>query len=443
MKKIEKLEKNIFKLTLPIFVELLFFTLLGTVDTIMLSKYSDTAVGSVGVSNQILFLFGILVNILAIGIGVVSAQYLGANKTQEAKDTIVTGIVGNFIVGIILSLIVIFFGRYFLVLIGTDSILLDDSTTYLKIVGFSLVFISLRVGLSTGFRSFSKPKIVMNIMIIGNITNIIVNAVLIYGLFGLPSMGVKGAAIGTLTARIIMVILLIIYTYKTLDIKLHKIRLHIIQLKKILFIGLPAAGENFMWNIAQVIIVAIVNQISVDAIIARTYILTLLSYIYIFSLSFASGNAIIVSYFMGEKDPESAYKHTQKSLKISFLLVFSITVLLNIFAQAIISLFTDNEAIIQMARNVLYFAVLLELGRAMNLVYIQALRSVGDTIFPMVMAVLSMFGVSVLFSYIFALKLEMGIVGVFLAGMLDELFRGISMAIRWYKRKWVNIDIIK
>ena len=111
----KKLEKNIYKLSWPIFIELLFFTLLGTVDTIMLSNYSDTAVGSVGIANRILFLFAIVVNVLALGIGVVSAQYLGANQEQKAKDTVVTGVLGNFVLGIILSIIVMFFGRSFMI----------------------------------------------------------------------------------------------------------------------------------------------------------------------------------------------------------------------------------------------------------------------------------------------------------------------------------------
>lgn len=440
---LDKLEKNIFRITWPILVELLFFILLGTVDTVMLSRYSDTAVGGVGVANQIINLFGIFVNIIAMGIGVVASQYLGSGQTQKAKDTIVTGLVVNILIGTVLSFIVYFYGDVFLRMIGTDPVLIDDASIYLRIVGLSIFFLAFRVALSTAFRSFSKPKIVMYIMIAGNIVNIVVNMVLIYGLLWFPEMGAKGAAIGTLSARILMVIMLIILTYRILKINLHKIRLHIIQLKKILYVGIPAASENLMWNIVQVIIVAFINKIGYEAVIARTYVLTILSYIYIFSLAFANGNAIIVGYFIGEKQVDKAYHHTIKSLKISFALVLTTTILLNIFARSLIGIFTNNLAIIEMVRSVLYFAIFIELGRAMNLVYIQALRSVGDTIFPVVMAIISMFGISVFLSYYFGIKLEMGIVGIFLASMIDELFRGGAMAIRWYRRKWTTIQLIE
>ncbi len=439
----KKLEKNIFKLSWPIFIEMLFFTLLGTVDTIMLSNYSDTAVGSVGVSNRILFLFAIAVNILALGIGVVAAQYLGANEEQKAKDTVVTGVFGNLILGIFLSIVVMMFGREFILLIGTDSVFLEDSTTYIRIVGLSLVFVSIRVGLSTAFRSFSHPKVVMIIMGVGNLVNVVVNAILIYGLLGAPSLGVQGAAIGTLVARIVMVILLVIFTYRILKIKLHKIRLYIVQLKKILYVGVPAATENIMYNIAQVFILYFINQISPEAVIAQSYIMLILSYVFIFTFALASGNSIIVGYYIGEKNPEPAFKHTFKTFRIAVFIVVIITALLNILAYPLIGLFTSNVEIVTIVRNVLYIAILVEIGRSMNMVFIAALRSAGDTIFPVVMAIISMFGIAVLFTYIFAIRLELGLIGVFLALSMDEIIRGLSMTIRWSQRKWMRMELIE
>ncbi|MGE4320146.1 MAG: MATE family efflux transporter [Acholeplasmataceae bacterium] len=436
----KKLEKNLYKISWPIFLELLFFTLLGTVDTIMLSNFSDTAVGSVGVANRILNLFAILVNVLALGIGVVAAQYLGANQVQKAKDTVVTGVVGNLMIGILLATIMIFFGKSFINLIGTNAIFVDDAMVYLRIVGFSLVFVSLRVGLSTAFRSFSHPKVVMIIMGIGNLVNIMINAVLIYGLFGAPRLGVEGAAIGTLVARIVMVILLTMYTYKILEIKLHKVRFHVEQLKKILYVGVPGATENTMYNIAQVLILYFVNQMSPEAVIAQSYISLVLSFVFIFSFAFASGNSIIVGYHIGERQLEDGYQATLKTIKVTFVTILIVTGLLNIFAYPIISMFTDNVQIIKMVRQVIYISIFIEIGRSMNLVYISALRSANDTIFPVVMAVISMFGLAVLFTYIFGIRLEMGIFGVFLAAMMDELFRGTSMAYRWYKRRWMKMS---
>jgi putative MATE family efflux protein len=438
-----KLEKNLFKISWRIFLELLFFTLLGTIDTIMLSNYSDTAVGSVGVSNRILFLFAIVINVLALGIGVVAAQYLGAGETKKAKDATVTGIFGNVIIGFIITVLVVYFGKGLIGLLGTNAVFVEDSVTYLKIVGFSLIFVSMRISLSTAFRSFSHPRVVMYIMGVGNLVNIIINAVLIYGLFGAPSLGVKGAAIGTLVARIVMVVLLVIYTYKILHIKLHIMRLYKEHLKKILYIGLPAASENITYNVAQVVILYFINQMQPEAVIAQSYISLILSFVFIFSFAFANGNSIIVGYQMGERQLEDGYKQTLKAVKAAFITIVIVTTLLNIFAYPIIAIFTKDPIIVDMVRKVIYISIFIEIGRSMNLIYIYALRSAGDTIFPVIMAVISMFGISVLFTYILGIRLEWGIVGVFIASAVDELFRGGSMAYRWYKRRWMQFKLIE
>jgi len=96
-----------------------------------------------------------------------------------------------------------------------------------------------------------------------------------------------------------------------------------------------------------------------------------------------------------------------------------------------------------MAKRVLYIAIFLELGRSMNFVFIQSLRSAGDTVFPVIMAVISMFGINVVLSHVFAIEFEMGLVGIFIAGMLDEIVRGTAMAIRWKQRKWSKIKLIE
>jgi Na+-driven multidrug efflux pump len=102
------MEKNLFKLTWPIFIEVLFFILMGSLDTLMLSQYSDLAVAAVGISNQLVGLFGIFLNIVATGTTVVVSQYLGASNDASAKGAIKTGFILNTIIGLI-AFTVLFF----------------------------------------------------------------------------------------------------------------------------------------------------------------------------------------------------------------------------------------------------------------------------------------------------------------------------------------------
>lgn len=436
-----KLEKNVFKLSWPIFIEMLFFMLMGSVDTLMLGKYSDLAVAAVGNANTVLNLFGVLLNIVAVGIAVVVSQFLGANNDSDARKTVKTGIVANFAVGVVLFFVIQFFGVSIFYLVNTESTIFDWAISYTKILSWSLITLSISTGISAGFRSYGKPKIVMGIVIGANIVNVILNYLLIFGNYGFPELGVNGAAIGTLVSRGLILIIGIILLIKLVNINPLIIEFEKRIVFKIVKIGVPAALENFTYNFSQLFILAFINQMGTISVAARTYTMLILMYIYIFSLSFASGNSIIVGYYVGEKDYNGAYKRTIDTFKYTVVIVIIMTGIMNVVAEPILSIMTKNQDIIGLVKNILLVAIFLELGRAMNLIFIQALRAASDTFFPLQMAIISMLGVAVVFSYILGVHFKLGLLGVFLALALDETFRGLSMFFRWKKRTWISKTI--
>ena len=138
-----KLEKNLYKLAIPIFIELLFMMLLGTVDTIMLSRFNDNAVGAVSNANTVINFLTVLINVVSVGIGVVISNYLGAKNEDFAKRAISTGVFFNTILGLLLFLFFQFFGDSLFKLVGTSEVFILNSTNYLKIVTMGIPFIAL------------------------------------------------------------------------------------------------------------------------------------------------------------------------------------------------------------------------------------------------------------------------------------------------------------
>lgn len=443
----KKLEKSLYRLAIPIFFELLFIMLLGMIDTIMLASYSDNAVGAVSNANTIINFLTVLINICSIGIGVVISNYLGAKNEEFAKKSIKTGIVFNGILGLILFLIFQLFGSSLFKLVGTSNTFLLDSTNYLKIVTISLPLIAISQILSQTLRSYGKPKPMMVVSIISNILNIVINFILINDIFNsnIPSItGVNGAAIGTLASHIFRFIMSIILVKKIVGIKLFPLETDKTCIKQIIKIGLPSALENTAYNITQFIILWVINQmIDENIVIARAYVLTIVSFVYQFSCAFANANQIIVGYSIGEENYDYAYKHTYKSFFHSLIYVFIMITLINILRYPILRLLTSNEDIIKMALSVLPLFYIWEFGRASNLVFIQALKASGDTIFPLIIAIISMFGFAALGSYIFGISLNMGLTGVILGSALDELVRGIIVIFRWKSKVWTNKSILK
>ncbi len=436
-------ETNLFKVAWPIFIELLFLTLYGTVDTLMLSNYSKEAVGAVGIANTLFMLFAILINIIALGIGSVASQYVGANQIQKAKDTIKTGTYVTIMISTGLFIALFFLRGPLLELVGTDITLLSDADAYLKWASMSIIFLGMRVTLSTGYRVFSKGREVMVIMVIGNIFNMLLNLILIYGFWFIPSLGAEGAAIGTLIARGITVLIFIYGSYKLLGMKLHKFVLDMFVLKKTVRVGLPSALENLSWNIAQVFIIRFVNDISVDAVVARTYILNIMSYIFLLGFALATANAIIVGYYIGEKRPEEAYKQTFKTRKIALLGTWPVIGIIIILRQVILTIYTQDPVIIDLASNVMFMVLFIETGRLHNLIFISALRAAGDTIFVLIAGVLVMFSMHVGLGYLFTYVLELGLLGILLANTMDEVVRAIVNILRFKTNKWQKIQLIE
>ena len=430
------MEKNLFKLTWPIFIEVLFFILMGSLDTLMLSQYSDLAVAAVGISNQLVGLFGIFLNIVATGTTVVVSQYLGASKREDANGAIKTGFVLNTIIGVIAFSGLFFLGESVLRWINTDASLMDFAMIYLKLAAVSLIFFSMGQAVSAGFRAYGRPRIVMYVTIGANILNVLLNYILIFGRFGAPELGVAGAAYATIISRFVTFAILMVLMSHMFKIRVWRIAYDRVYSRKILRIGVPSGTENVLWNISQIILISFVNTMGLEALIARTYVITIMQFVLLFSLSLANANAIIIGYHVGEQTLDEAYHRTFQTFRIALGSVVAVTILINLFALPMLSVFSSNPEVIRLGRILILISIANELGRTMNVLFIFSLRSANDTVFPVVMAVISMYGISVLLGYVFGIVLAWGVIGVFIAMSMDELFRGVIMFYRWRSKQW-------
>lgn len=445
----KKLQKNIFILTIPIFIELAFFIMMGTVDTIMISGYEKAnsfAIGSVaavGNASTVINLFGVLLNVVSTGISVVVSQYLGAKKESDAKKTILTGIIIQFFIGILIAGLLLLLGQSLFRLIGTPEEIINLSYQYLFYTAISLLFIAISNAISASLRSYGKTTAVMVTVIIANIFNIVFNFIFIYGYFGLPELGVAGAAISTMLMRFMIMLVSFGLLKGLLGLSIFKLSFHKIYMRKIFKVGIPSALENMTYNLLHFVILSFVNKLGTEMITARTYINTMLSYIYLFSGAFASANAIITGYLIGEEDTEGAFKNTLRTTAYTVVIVTCVVVLVNLLSTPIARFFTDDPVIIHTMKQVLKFAILLEIGRALNLVIIQSLRASGDTTFPLVMAIISMLGIGITATYVFSNTLGLGLLGIYLGLSTEELFRGLTMLYRWLRRSWIGKSLIR
>ncbi|WP_044748754.1 MATE family efflux transporter [Bacillus alveayuensis] len=437
MKDVKKL--SLFAITWPIFIEILLHMLMGNADTLMLSQYSDDSVAAVGVANQILFVVIVMFGFIATGTAVLVAQHLGANEQQEAEEVSRVSIVANLLFGLILSAFLLLFGESLLRLMKLPSELFAEAHSYLFIVGSCSFIQALIMTIGAILKSYGYTRDTMYITIGMNVLNVIGNYLFIFGPFGIPVLGVQGVAISTAISRAIALCIIVLLLIKRTNISLmitRLFRLPICHVKNLLKIGIPSAGEHLSYNTSQMLITYFITLMGTEAITTKIYTQNIMMFVFLFGVAVSQGTQIIIGHLVGARAYEEAYKRCLKSLKLAISASLVMAICVSYFSDTLFSIFTSNEQIIKTGSILILLTIILEPGRSFNLVIINSLRAAGDVKFPVYMGILSMWGVSVTISYFLGIELELGLVGIWIAFIVDEWLRGLLMLWRWRSRVW-------
>lgn len=435
-------KKQLFSLTWPMFLETVLFSVIGSIDIMMLSRFADDAVGGVGAVNQVLSLFSVVSNIITAGTGILCAQYIGAGKTMEQKQPLILGsLLVNTALGLLFSLAAVFGGDFLLTMVNIDEQLRPYAKEYLSIVGGFLFLQMIAMTFFVVIRSHGKTRSTMIFSLIMNLINVVLNYVLIYGKLGLPQLGVSGAAIATVISKIFSCaaggIYLFFFVLPGFSWK-PQWKPMLQSTKTVLAYGSPAAGEQISYTLSKLVVMAMINGLGAVTANAYTYLNTVVSYVYLFSMSLGQGTSIMVGWEVGKKKPENANGICLFSARCSFLIAMAGVGVLCLLRRQVFGLFTENEEIIALGTSVLLTNFILEAGRSHNLVLVNALRAAGDVRFPLYIGLVSMWLFSVGFSWLLGIQFGWGLHGIWIALGLDECCRAVAMYGRWKKGKWMH-----
>jgi putative MATE family efflux protein len=445
LKKVDTKKLTLFALTWPLFIEIFLHTLMGNADTLMLSHYSDQSVAAVGLSNQILYFIIVMFGFIAIGSSIVVSQYLGANQEKTAGEVATLSIFLNLLFGLFLSIILFVFGETFLVWMNCPEEILPEALSYMRIVGVFSFIQAFIMTLGTVIRSYGYTKDAMYVTLGMNVINIIGNYLFIFGPFEIPVLGVTGVAYSTVASRLIgAIVLVFIFTKRTgctITIK-DMIPLPKQHINNLLKIGIPAAGEQLAYYFSQMVILYFVTLLGTEAITTKVYVENLMWIIHLMAVAIGEGTQILVGNLVGAKKFGSAFSVGLKSLKLAIVSTVVFSIVFSLLSKQLLSIFTDNQEIIALGSILIFFTLILEPGRSFNLVFVGSLRAAGDAKFPVFVGILSMWGVSVTLAYLLGITFGLGLVGIWIAFIVDEWLRGLIMLRRWRSRKWEQMRLV-
>jgi putative MATE family efflux protein len=430
---------SLFRITWPLFVEQALRMLIGTVDVLMVSHVSDGAVAGLSVANQVIVLFLVAFNFIGIGTSVVVTHHLGAGDRPGADQIAANAIAVNTWLGVAFSTLVYGFAGPMLGLMHVPGPLLQYSLPFLTLMGGTLFMESMNICISSVLRAHHHTRDAMVVTLSQNVLNVAGNSVVLFGLFGMPRMGVTGVALSGVLSRCVACIAF----WVLLDRRTH-LRLALrsffsvswAHVKRILHIGLPAAGEQLCYWTAFMLVTTFIARLGSQGLAVQSYTFTVQGFAMLFGFSIGLGTEILIGHMVGAGEFDRAYHRVLSSTWTAMVLATAGMLCLALAAPRLLGLFTRDPAIIATGTVLLRIAILIEPGRVFNIIIISSLRATGDVGFPIRMAALSMWLVWVPLAWILGLHSPLGLAGIWIAMLSDEWLRGILMLRRWRSGVW-------
>ena len=433
------------KMIWPIFIELILQMLVGNIDQIMVGKYSANSVGAIANANQIMNLLIIIFSVICTATTIIVSLYLGAGNKKKVEQTYTLSVFVNFIFSLIISIIFFVFGREILEWLKVPSDIIGETESYIKIIGSCMFLQSTYLTFGAILRSNTLMKYSMIVSIIVNLINIGGNFILINGFGSIPALGVAGAAISSNISRFIGVIVIYIIFRKKIGAKLRLSHIHPFpfdEFKKLMGIGIPSGGESLSYNLSQIVIQRMINILGSAVISTKAYASIFANFSYVYGMAVSQAGQIMVGYLIGADDTENTEKRVWQTLKIAMLTALVISVIIYFISDYCFGFFTDNTEIIELGKKIMFIDIFLELGRACNMIFVRTLSAAGDIKFPITVGIINVWLVAVLGGFILSEVFNLGLIGIWIAMMIDECIRGIIFIFRWRSGIWKNKKII-
>ncbi|MFT3781996.1 MAG: MATE family efflux transporter [Nibricoccus sp.] len=425
----------------PIFIEQTLRILIGTVDTFMVSHVSDDAVAALGVANQFVVLALICFNFIGIGASVIITHHVGAGDAGGAKKIVMTALSVNFWIGLICSAIAYVFAEPLLRLMQLPPELMVYARPFLALMGGSLFMEALNGAIGASLRAYGYTRDAMVVTLLQNVLNIAGSCIFLFGLFGAPKMGVTGVALASVFSRVAASAALWILLGRRLKLRLRVRNLFDLQterIKRILHIGLPAAGEHMSYWLSLMVITSFAARLGSESLAQMTYTQQVQRLVILFSVSLGLGTEIYIGRMIGAGQFELAFTEVMKSLRTGLAIATGAIVVVAIFAKPLLGLFSHDPVILAGGALLLQISIVYEPGRVFNIVIINSLRATGDARFPVQIAMFSEWFLGVPLAWFLSLKLHWGLPGIWIAMMTEEWIRGLIMLGRWKKRRWLK-----
>ena len=426
----------------PMAIQNLISSAVNSADVIMLGYIGQTAIAASALAGNIAFILFMISTGLSSGLVMLGAQYWGKKDTESIKTLLGIGLRICCTAETIVAIIAAIYPRILMLIFTKDEALIAEGCRYLRAVSISYVCLSFAQMFQAGFKSIERVKIVTITSTTCLFLNIGLNAVFIFGLFGLPKLGILGVGIATSIARFIEMVICFVYAHHQKDVQFSvacMFRRNKLLTRDFFKYSLPAVGNELVWGAAFSMYSVIMGHLGEDIVAANSVVNTVRQLGSVLCFGMAYGGAIVIGKNMGSGDMQKAERNASRLARVTILSGVLGAVLVICLFPIMPYIAHLNETASHYRNVILFINAYSIIGAAINTVLICGIfRAGGDAKFGFVADSINMWCVSVPLGLLAAFVFKLPPLWVYFILFLDE-FEKLPFVIRHYfKKGWLR-----
>lgn len=434
---------TLFTIGIPVVIQNVISSSLNMVDVIMIGGLGEVSIAAVGLANQFFFVFVLLLFGTNSGSGIFISQFWGKKDTDSIHKTMGVSLTISLLAALIFSMIAWLIPEQAMSLFSSDSNVVGLGATYMRIIGFTYFLTAISFAFTIAARSVGDAKLPMKASAISLGVNTVLNALLIFGLLGFPAMGVAGAALATVIARLVEMIIILSHVLKKTHPLYAKINDYFAyNLKfatKILKTSAPVIANEFLWAIGMTLYVGAYAKAGTDAYAAVQISQTVDKLFFVFAFGIGSAAAVMTGNLLGQNKREQAIQYAWYFNFLSAVSGVLLGGLLILIAPIISNFFNVSEAVRLDATKVMMvvgFFMAFKMCNALQI--IGTLRGGGDTTYALFMEIGSVYLVGVPLAFLGTMYWHLPIYWVVALVCLEEVVKSVFGFSRLISKKWAN-----
>jgi putative MATE family efflux protein len=440
-----ELRKSIIAFTWPCLAELMLVSLISVVNQAMVGHLGAYAISAVGLTNQPVLVSVAVFQAFNVGATALVARFIGAKEYDNAKLVVIQTLVVSVISGIVLFIIGYSLSNWIVIKMGANEDTLYYADLYMKYMSLGIIFQAIPTAVSSLLRGAGDTKSPMRYNIISNIVNVTAGYVLIYGFWFIPGMGLEGAAIATTLAKFTACILSIFAIFKShlpVAVSLRdKFRLDFTMLKRIMNIGVAAAGEQLAMRVGFIIYTKIVADLGTVPFAAHQVVISINGLSFNFGQALGMSATSFMGRYLGSKKPDTAEAYCRELRRIAMIVSIFISACFLFEGQIIARFFTTEVPVIVLTAYLLKILVLMVPAQNSQLVISGGLRGAGDTMWTLFSTTAGVLLVRVPLVVILIKVFHYGVGAAWVAAVIDQYVRSVVVYFRFRDGKWKQVKV--